>query len=340
MAAANFWNGLKNKVRTAYNNFFYDGSAAPPPPSMQDEGYSARQPSVNQWQDSAYGANIPHQQPGYQQAPAQPYFQTGAQQTYQQQDIPQQSYGQTGYQTPSAPQQRAQQTAAQSPLSRFRRSGRNSKVVDFNDYQQKSKSFDPIQPAQTETPEQSVYLMSARVINAQSMGDCRCAISLLRNGDAVLVVMESITDHAEMRRMVDTLSGACYSLTASITKVSRHGSYLLAPQTMAVFADQATIAMNNSATRAQTRPAYQSSQRPLYTSPQRDQQQPGQRPGSYQTNAYMNPQGFTQQAATPEEAPRDFYQRPMPQQAQPTGFSAQPTAYGYAPDEIPAAGQQ
>ena len=39
----------------------------------------------------------------------------------------------------------------------------------------------------------------------------------------------------------------------------------------------------------------------------------------------------------PEEAPRDFYQRPAPQEAQTPAFSAQVAGYGYAPDESAAA---
>jgi hypothetical protein len=150
--------------------------------------------------------------------------------------------------------------------------------------------------------------------------------------------MENITDHGEMRRLVDTLSGACYSLTATITKVSRSGVYLLAPQTLAVFADQATNLMNSAPVRSQARnyqPAY-TGQRVSYAPQQREAQpyraQPQQQP-------YSGGQEFAQRMAEPEEARQDFYQRPAPQEAQTPSFSAQPAGYGYAPDEVQAVDQ-
>jgi len=199
------------------------------------------------------------------------------------------------------------------------------------------------QPAPQAAPEaqgqqQTASLLSARVINARGMADCRSAITLLRSGDAVMIVLENITDPTEMRRLVDTLSGACYSLTATITKVSRHGVYLLAPQTLAVYTDQATNAMNSAPARPQARnyqPGY-AGQRVAYSSQPMQQPQPQMQP---QENPYAGQQGFTQRAAMPEEEPRNFYQRPMPQSAQTPSFSAQPVSYGYAPDEA-AAGEQ
>ena len=141
-----------------------------------------------------------------------------------------------------------------------------------------------------------------------------------------------------MRRLVDTLSGACYSLTATITKVSRSGVYLLAPQTLAVFADQATNMMNSAPVRSQPRnyqPAY-TGQRVSYAPPQQEAQpfrpQPPQQP-------YGGGQGFAQRMAEPEEAQQDFYQRSAPQEAQTPPFSAQPAGYGYAPDDVRAVDQ-
>ena len=178
------------------------------------------------------------------------------------------------------------------------------------------------------------------------MGDCRSAITLLRNGDAVLIVLESVNEPNEMRRMVDTLSGACYSLTATITKVSRFGVYLLAPQTLAVFTDQITNMMNTAPARGQARgyqPAYQPGQRPAYAAPQgqnRAPQQPAQNVSYGYAPNPVQQQAFTQQVAMPEEAPQNFYQRPMPQQGMVPSFSAQGAGYGYAPDESPMAAEQ
>ena len=195
----------------------------------------------------------------------------------------------------------------------------------------------PSQAFQPEQPQQGAGAQNARIINARGMGDCRSAITLLRNGDAVLIVLENITDPAEMRRLVDTLSGACYSLTATITKVSRYGVYLLAPQAMAVYADQITNQMNGAPGRART---YQPGARAYQ--PQQGYQSQGayQQPQAAQP-AYQQPQqgGFTQRAAAPEESAQPFYSRTAPQAAPAPAFSAQPAASGYTPDENVAVDQ-
>ncbi len=317
MGNGNFFDSLKQKARALYNNFFYEGEEAPAP--RIEESYPPQQ----------------EQQPYYQQAP-QGYQQQAYQApVYQQQAQQPQSYQAPVYQQP-APQQpfqaparnrRTQQHAAQ----------QESNVVDFNVYQQQAGAYQqsvaqqpaPQQPPfQPEQPQPAVggALLNARVINARGMGDCRSAITLLRGGDAVLIVLENVTDPAEMRRLVDTLSGACYSLTATITKVSRYGVYLLAPQTMAVYADQATNQMNGAPTRTAQRPMYQPGMN-----------QAGQRTMYQPQSAYQQPQqnaaGFTQRSAVAEEAAQPFYARTAPQEAQVPAFSAQPAGYGYAPDE-------
>ncbi len=331
MAVGDFFGSLKNTVKSAYNNFFYNGRQAPAPQAQE---------MYQEPQEQAY----PQQTGGYQQPYQQNYRQPAYQQPYQQQPI---------YQQPAAPQnmgwsqqpnyRQPQQQAQPAAQSRTRRAQMHAQrqeenVVDFGAYQQSVGRQNPQsteQPAQ-ETAQQTAGLLSARVINARSMGDCRSAITLLRNGDAVVIVMENISDPAEMRRLVDTLSGACYSLTATITKVSRSGVYLLAPQTLAVFADQATNMMNSSpAARSQPRnyqPAY-TGQRVSYQ-PQQREAQPAQ-----PQQPYGGAQGFTQRAAEPAEANQDFYQRPAPQMAQTPAFSAQPAGYGYAPDEVQAVDQ-
>ncbi|MBQ6961961.1 MAG: cell division protein SepF [Clostridia bacterium] len=354
MAVGDLFGNLKNSVKTAYNNFFYSGRQAPP--TRTKETYQDAQNQAYSQQEAGYQQQNAYQQPYQQQgAYQQPYQQQGAyQQPYQQQGAYQQSYQQQGAYQQSYQQQGAyqqpyqQQPQSQSAQGRARRmqmhAGRQQEnVVDFGSYQQ-SMGRQPVQPDQSaeasvqEAAQQTASLMSARVINARGMGDCRSAITLLRNGDAVVIVMENIAEPSEMRRLVDTLSGACYSLTATITKVSRHGVYLLAPQTMAVFADQATNTMNSAPARPQARnyqPGFMG-QRVTYA-PQQQAAQPGQ-PQPQQP--YAGGQAFTQRAAAPEEARQNFYQRPAPQMAQPPAFSAQPAGYGYAPDDMQAAGDQ
>lgn len=333
MAVADFIGGLKNKVRSVYNNFFYDGGEAPIPQGgqefapVQEQPYS-QQPQGAQWQQ-------PQQYTGTQP--------TAYQQFYQPQQSYQQSYQQSAYQQPAPAYQPPQAEAQVQPRSRrmqHQAVQQETNVVDFGAYQQRQQPQAAPQTAhETQAPSGS-GLLSARVINARGMGDCRSAITLLRNGDAVMIVLENITDPTEMRRLVDTLSGACYSLTATITKVSRYGVYLLAPQTLAVYTDQATNAMNSTPARAQSRnyqPGY-TGQRVAYANQPAQQPQQAQ-PYPQQENPYANQQGFTQRSAMPEEAPRNFYQRPVPQSAQTPSFSAQPAGYGYAPDEAAASDQ-
>ena len=344
MAVGDLFGSLKNSVMSAYNNFFYSGRQAP----------SAR--TKETYQDARNQA-YPQQEEGYQQPyQQQPVYQQPYQQqpVYQQQPAYQQPYQQqAAYQQPVSQQPVFQQAQAQpAAQARARRTQMHAarqqeNVVDFGSYQQ-NMGRQPVQPAQPvqnaeptaqESAQQTASLLSARVINARGMGDCRSAITLLRNGDAVVVVMENISDPSEMRRLVDTLSGACYSLTATITKVSRHGVYLLAPQTVAVFADQATNTMNSAPARPQARnyqPGF-AGQRVTYA-PQQQPVQPQAQPQPQQP--YADAQAFTQRAAAPEVPRQSFYQRPAPQTVQPPAFSAQPAGYGYAPDDMQAAADQ
>jgi len=322
MATGDFFGNLKQKARALYNNFFYEGEEAPAPQQMQEEAYPQQEQPYQQQAPQGYA-----QQQAYQA----PYAQA-----YQPQ---QQSYQQQAYQQPQQPVY--QNSAYQQQQHRNRRAQQHQEnnVVDFGAYQQNNAAYQQpqqgYQPQPQAAPQQeqpqaqapaapASEMPSARVINARGMGDCRSAITLLRNGDAVIIVLENVTDPAEMRRLVDTLSGACYSLTATITKVSRYGVYLLAPQTMAVYTDQVTSQMNNPGrTASRTYQSSFSAQRGAYQQPQQA--------------APQMQQGFTQRPAQVEEPQQPFYARTAPQAAQVPSFSAQPAGYGYAPDAMEAA---
>jgi len=318
MAFADLFRTVKNKASQIYSNFFYEGRDVPTTPRKgrafaAQEPTPPQQPQEQQWQNYQQ----PYQQQAYgaYQQPYQPVQQPYQQQAYQ----PQAAYAPQ----PDQPQQRSRRSAQHAS---------NVVQVDFGNHQAEA-------PAQEPAQQQSSALLSARIINARGMSDCRSAITLLRNGDAVLIVMENITNPADMRRLVDTLSGACYSLTATITKVSRYGVYLLAPQALAVFADQATNQMNAGPVRPQaqtpsfqTNPVYAAAQRPMaYANPV---QQPAPQP-----QPYGQQQDFTQRMAAPEQAAQDFYQRPLMQDSAIPSFSNRPAGVGYAPDEHAAAAQ-
>jgi len=314
MATGDFLNNLKDKMRSMYNGFLYNGEEERPRNQhgnryAQGVGYQPQPQQPVQHTQEQRGNNVVdfgayqqvHHQQMQQQIPQQ--FQQGnppPQQPPMTQPAPQMQF--PSYQRPQQPQaSQPQQPVAQAPAQ------------------------PEMQPQQPQAPINAQ--MNTRIINARGMGDCRSAITLLRNGDAVVIVLENITDQAEQRRLVDTLSGACYSLTATITKISRYGVYLLAPQTMAVYADQVTNQMNGMPGRTNANQGYQQGyhgQRSAYA----NQQGMGH---------YAPPQqGFTHRAAAPEEAPQPFYAQPAPQAAQVPPFTAQPAGYGYTPDEARA----
>ncbi len=355
MAFGDLFAQVKNRASKLYNQFFFDEEAPAPelqreayPPQTQQAPYSPQQGDPYQ-QPQVQAAYQPQAQ--YQQPMQQPYQQP--QQQPQQQQAPQTQFS-AQYQPPQR-NRRAQQHTAQPednvvPISAYQQA-RPQQPMQQAPQQAPQMQPPPQMPLQQppmqqpqapQQPPQTVQASgAARIINARGIGDCRSAIMLLRAGDAVVIVMDNITDPAEMRRYVDTLSGACFSLSATITKVSRYGAYFLAPQGMAVYADQVTSQMNGAAVR-------QVAQRPAYQPQQGYQQQPYQ--GQPQQAAYQAPvnpyppqrapqQGEDFVPRTAENAPQQpFYTREAPNAPQ-TSFSQQPQAYGYAPDEYREAAQ-
>lgn len=346
MAVGDVMNGLKKKME----RFLY-GDEEQPRAVQQPQPFAPAP-------DAAFT-----QQPQPQYAPPMQANYYQPQQAASQQPVYQQPQ-QPVYQQPAQPQPAPQQAAPQNSWnSRFNQ--KQEKVVNIRDYQQPAPEM--AAPAEEAKPMSQAI---TRVVCARGMMDCRLAITLLRAEDAVLVTMENIKDPAEMRRLVDTLSGACYSLSASITKVSRYGVYLLAPQSMVVYADQMINQMNGAAPKAQ-RPMYQPGQRPAMQSqaayqqqqqsayqPQtayQQQPQPAYQPQTaYQPQpAYQQPRqdayqpqaeslyqqnAFTQRTAAPQENTAAFYARPQQVQApQMPAFASQSANSGYVPDDMEVA---
>lgn len=270
----------------------------------REERYAQDEQRMNEqqqqmYQQQAYQQQAPYQQ-GYQQQQA---YQQGYQQPYQQQ--PQQAYQQPVTQfAAQVEEQRSRSPQAQQPDPQ--------KVVPF------PGSYSGEQP-------QDAKPASVRVITIRGFNDCRSAISYLRAGEILLVVMDGIQDQAEMRRYVDMMAGACFSLSASITKVSRYGSYLAAPGQVSVWADPVISQMNGSGRRA----ARPSQPQNSYRSYQGDYQQGAAQGYGYQEPAPQNTYNpYAQSAADGTE----FYARqpqPTPEQLP---FEAQERGTGYAPD--------
>lgn len=346
MALGDLFAQAKKKASKLYNQFFFDEDApapdmprreAYPPQAQQPEGYY-QQPQVQQAYPQPQQAEAYYQQPqAYSQPQPQAYAQP-QQQAYQPQPQQAQPQFSAQYQPPQR-NRRAQQHMNQPqdnvvPISAYQQAHQAQPQMPqaYQQPQPAPQAQQPYQqsqpvPPQQMPPQNAQASGAARIINARGIGDCRGAITLLRAGDAVVIVMDNITDPAEMRRYVDTLSGACFSLNATITKVSRYGAYFLAPQGMAVYADQVTSQMNG----AQARPQ---AQRPSYPQPQAAYPpQPARQPvNPYPPQRANDPNGdFAPRVA--EAAPQQpFYPREI-QQAPRTPFSQQPEGYGYAPDE-------
>lgn len=332
MAFRNFVDGVKNFFGP--NNTFFNG--APEERTEGDEGgrYTPmQQGSAMQNEQPAPEQYPPQQQPQPQQQAFQQGYQP--QQGYHPQAgyaTPQQAYPQQNYQQPQAPQQ--QQMYQNSPLQqgyqpqqtvnqpyvqpRARRAAAQPQpenVVPFPGTQQPAA---PQQPVQQPAPAPVGKVPAACVVNIRTIADCRLAISQLHEGDYVVAVIDNVADKTDVRRYVDTLNGACFSLNCSITRLSaRVGLYLLAPKGAQVYTDNATTQMN-----AQSR-APQRPQRPAAP-----QQSAFRAPFVPQQNIYAQPQQSAYQQPYPQQNPY-APQQPVYQQ---NPFAAAQSVPGYAPD--------
>lgn len=280
-----------------------------PPQGYQHPYAQPQHPSMQQ---------MPPQQMDYQQPVPQP-VQQDMNQPFQQGYRPQQQTVTEPYVAPrnrrSAQHQQQMNQPQQLPMQQMPQEQGN--VVNFPG-------------AAPQQPEQPAKLPSTCVINTRSMADCRNAIGILRAGDCVIAVMDSITDQTELRRYVDTLNGACFSLGCTMTRLaSRVGVYLLAPAGIKVYTDSATTQMNGAA-----RPQ-QKQQRPAM-------QQPFQATPFQQPQMGFAPQqqmGYQQPAPQPQPSLYQQMQYQQPQsipQPQPQQYQQQAPAQGYAPDTAEA----
>ena len=286
-------------------------------------GYQAYQPPYQQaaapYQPEAYGQqHDPFQQP-YAPPQQQPYaYQPPeAQQPVWQQPAPQQSY--------QAPAQQPQQPTFQTQIQPdpFRaESGRNRRSQQHQAAQQPAPQapYAPPQQAENVVPFPGVQQqpesagVDAYVINVFNINTCRQAMSCLRKGQCTLIVMDQLIDKAEIRRYVDMLTGACYALNGTMTRLSaKIGFYIMAPAGMTVYTDPTTSNAN-----AQPKPQ----QTPLYHAPA----MPGSAPQRASDFSAQGPYGavpqmsFSAHQAEPQQQPaapqQDAYQNWQPEAAQ------------------------
>ncbi len=286
------------------NSPFFHGDEARQQEPEQEQGYQAPQgfapqyaPQYTQPQAQAY-AQPQYAQP---QPQPQPQYAPPQQPTYSQPQYAQ-PQPQAPQQAPAWGQQTVQEPYVPPRNRRPEQPRREDNLVQF-----------PGQPQQPLQPEAPARVVATRIINLRGIDDCRNVITCLRDGDCVIAVMDSIADQGEIRRYVYTLTGACFSLASTITRLSgRFGAYLLTPEGVPVLVDHATAQMNQQA-RAPMR--------------QRAYVQPPQEQGY----AQPQPQGYAY-AQQPQQQPMPTFYAQQPPQPQQAEFAQQQPDYGYVPD--------
>lgn len=209
-----------------------DGGYDPNQAAYGQESAPYASPYENAYQQQAY------QQAGYQQ---QTYQQAAYQQQAQQQAAPQQAqqqpyqaypqedYASQGeYQSPYAgsfyqqtqPQQRQSRAAAHSA----------EKVVPF--------------PGMVSDRAGNAYAHEAQIVQLRDRDECRAIIEHLKNNCTVALNMDNIASDTEKQRCVDMLSGAAYTLSCNICRISTRGVYLITPAAVRVTQDDATRRLN------------------------------------------------------------------------------------------------
>ncbi len=241
-------------------------------------------------QQGAYQPQNAYQQPVQQPYPQNPGYAAQPMQGYGFQPAPEAQMETPAFQSQFAPNARAQQPAQP---QRNRRSQQH----------QQESAPENIVPFPGAESVKAVQPMDAYVINVFNIQACRQAMSCLRRGQCTLIIMDQLTDRNETRRFVDMLTGACYALGGTMTRLStRIGFYLMAPPTMTVYTDAVTSNANSARPQAQM---------PLR----------------------QTAQDFMAQVM-PEAPQMAFQQRQPRQEAPQTGYA--PDARGYAGYEQPA----
>ena len=298
------------------NRFFYgapdqhDNPQQAPVQGVYPQDY-ANQPA---YQQQAYQQpqQQAYQQPAYQQFAYQraPYQQPAPYQDYAQQPVSQQ-WQSPAYHDPEAAYavQPISPQHAQLQMSQPQEQpGRNRRVAQHNQNPQSGDNLVQFPGAQQTEPETA--RMDAYVVNITNVTGCRQAMTCLRKGQCTLVVMDQLIDKAEVRRYVDMLSGACFALGGTMTRLSQKvGFYILAPSGMMVYTDPITASANAPARPPQQafsqgqpyqQPMYQQMTPPAYSAQQSPYAPPQQAPGYQAQPAAANPYAPPMNAAQPE----------------------------------------
>lgn len=317
------------------NNRFFNGvredaSAADPYYGQQGARQAAQQapeaPYAQQQAPAGYYGQPQQQAAPYYGPQQQPpgYY---APQAQAQQPQPNPAYRtQAGYQQPmqqTAAPEFQQQTVNQAYVPpRNRRSAQHQAQPQMQPQQAENVVPFPAAAQQAAPAAEPQKKPAACVINVRNIADCRSAIGILRAGDCVIAVIDSIADQSEVRRYVDTLNGACFSLGCTMTRTSsRVGVYFLAPVGMQVLTDPTTTQMNSQSRAPQRARSGQG----MFHAPFAARE-------SYPQQA-QQPAAYAQQPVYPQAPQYSPVQQPAyPAQPQ-AGYASQQPAQGYAPDQ-------
>ncbi|NLA53847.1 MAG: cell division protein SepF, partial [Clostridiales bacterium] len=153
------------------------------------------------------------------------------------------------------------------------------------------------------------------------------AMSCLRRGQCTLIVMDQLVDKAEIRRYVDMLTGACYALNGTMTRLSsKIGFYIMAPAAMTVYTDPTTSNANAPQPRPPQAPLYQGASGQNYQAgrPASDFSQQSAYPPAPQMNfAAQQQQTQPRQEAAYEQTQQQEYQQPAAAAYPPYGEDVQ-----------------
>lgn len=274
--------------------------------SLNEEPAQEAQPQEGYYQAPFAQQVQQPQQGGWQGTyqPQQPAYQQQAQQM-------QQNSWQTNYQ-PQEPQTQPQSQWQQAQYQQ-------------EQYQKPQQASQPQQPDHNvvafpgtfQAANGRAYAHIERVTQLVSRENCYTIIDFMKNGESVILNIESIQSEQEVQHCVDLLSGAAYTLGCTITKLSsQRRCYLIAPPTVQVLPDEFTQKLN--VRRSAGRPgrsrsyAENQAQQPQPTGYEAPSRSPFARPSfpprpSYQRqenreenyydnrNAYEQPLGFGQE---------------------------------------------
>ncbi|MDO5022076.1 MAG: cell division protein SepF [Eubacteriales bacterium] len=343
MNAGAFLDKVKNAFSIGTSNRWLFGNGGQPQDdgsayegyeeSSYEEYYDGTGANPYAQQAQGYGYQAPYNQ-GYQE---QAYSQPNVQQPYAQPNYAQANYSQPNYNNPSYTQQGAyrqqqdfnpESVQEQAPQfqSQFAPEGFNNTKQQRNrradQHRERTENVVPFPEENTA----SAKSMDAYVINVNNVAACRQAMMCLRKGQCAIIVMDRLTDRSETRRYVDMLTGACYALGGTMTRLSsKIGFYLMAPSNMTVYTDAVTSNANNPKQAAEN-----------FTQPQPSAQMPFNANTAYrgaQQANYGNPYSNMQAEQMSQQMPPQNHYYGQNQYEAPAVSSSVHRAY-YSPNEM------